>query len=84
MYNVHALQFYAKFIVIIINLFVIQEDDDGHQVVLNIIQDLMKKESEIFLEHFARLGLFGRVLALAGSYEEEEGAIGKEEKVFNI
>lgn len=32
----------------------------------------MKKGQEIYLEHFARLGLFGRVLALVGPLEEEE------------
>lgn len=57
-----------------------QEDDEGHQVVLHIIQDLMKKAQDIFLEHFARLGMFGRVLELAGPQENEAMAI-NEEKV---
>lgn len=57
-----------------------QDDDEGHQVVLHIIQDLMKKAEDIFLEHFARLGMFGRVLDLAGPQESEAAAI-KEEKV---
>lgn len=51
-------------------------------MVLFIIQDLMAKGQEIFLEHFARLGLFGRVLSLAGPMEEEDGAIAKEDKVI--
>jgi len=41
----------------------------------------MGKDPVIFLEHFARLGLFGRVLSLAGPLEEEEGATAKEDKV---
>ncbi|OWF47209.1 E3 ubiquitin-protein ligase HECTD1 [Mizuhopecten yessoensis] len=57
-----------------------EEDDEGHQVVLHIIQDLMSKNQDTFLEHFARLGLFGRVLSLAGPMDEEEGATAKEDK----
>ncbi|XP_033735284.1 E3 ubiquitin-protein ligase HECTD1-like isoform X2 [Pecten maximus] len=57
-----------------------EEDDEGHQVVLFIIKDLMSKGQDIFLEHFARLGLFGRVLSLAGPMDEEEGATAKEDK----
>ncbi|XP_012942946.1 E3 ubiquitin-protein ligase HECTD1 isoform X2 [Aplysia californica] len=58
-----------------------EEDDDGHVIVLQIMQDLMLKCQEIFLEHFARLGLFSRVLALAGPpLQEEEGAKAKEDK----
>ncbi|XP_069118347.1 E3 ubiquitin-protein ligase HECTD1-like isoform X3 [Argopecten irradians] len=57
-----------------------EEDDEGHQVVLFIIKDLMSKGQDVFLEHFARLGLFGRVLSLAGPMEEEEGATAKEDK----
>ena len=49
-------------------------------MVLHIIQDLMKKAQDIFLEHFARLGMFGRVLELAGPQENEATAI-NEEKV---
>jgi hypothetical protein len=49
-------------------------------VVLFITQDLMKKAQDIFLEHFARLGMFGRVQDLAGPLESEATAI-KEEKV---
>jgi hypothetical protein len=40
----------------------------------------MKKAQDIFLEHFARLGMFGRVQDLAGPLESEATAI-KEEKV---
>lgn len=53
--------------------------------VLQIMQDLMLKCQEVFLEHFARLGLFSRVLTLAGPQSnEEEGSKSKDEKVRNV
>ncbi|KAJ8931073.1 hypothetical protein NQ314_016102 [Rhamnusium bicolor] len=48
------------------------EDEDGHSVVLSIIQDLMAKSQEVFLDHFARLGIFTKVQALAGPPEAQE------------
>lgn len=42
-----------------------QDDEDGHLVVLQIIEDLMAKAREIFLDHFARLGVFCKVAQLA-------------------
>ena len=46
------------------------------------MQDLMEKARHIFLEHFARLGLFARVANLAGPLlMEEEGAKAKDDKV---
>lgn len=53
-------------------MFLFQEDEDGHSVVLSIIQDLMSKSQEIFLDHFARLGIFTKVQALAGPPEPQE------------
>lgn len=47
-----------------------EEDEDGHIVVLTIIQSLMSKAQNIFLDHFARLGIFSKVLALAGGPAE--------------
>ena len=42
----------------------------------------MSKASDVFLEHFARLGVFSKVHALIGpTPEEEERAKVKEEKV---
>jgi E3 ubiquitin-protein ligase HECTD1 len=41
-----------------------EEDDDGHFLILTMIKDLMIKAQEIFVEHFARLGVFVKVLAL--------------------
>ncbi|XP_029035831.1 E3 ubiquitin-protein ligase HECTD1 isoform X8 [Osmia bicornis bicornis] len=46
-----------------------EEDEDGHLVVLQMIQDLMIKGKDEFLEHFARLGVFSKVAALAGPQE---------------
>ncbi|XP_046388843.1 E3 ubiquitin-protein ligase Ufd4 isoform X5 [Ischnura elegans] len=46
-----------------------EEDEDGHLVVLQIIQDLMIKAQDIFLDHFARLGIFCKVMQLAGPEE---------------
>ncbi|XP_011314687.1 E3 ubiquitin-protein ligase HECTD1 isoform X8 [Fopius arisanus] len=45
------------------------EDEDGHLIVLQMIQDLMMKGKDEFLEHFARLGVFSKVAALAGPQE---------------
>uniref|UniRef100_A0A0K8T796 E3 ubiquitin-protein ligase n=1 Tax=Lygus hesperus TaxID=30085 RepID=A0A0K8T796_LYGHE len=42
-----------------------EDDEDGHLVVLQIIEDLMTKAREIFLDHFARLGVFCKVAQLA-------------------
>ncbi|EDW86666.2 uncharacterized protein Dwil_GK23521 [Drosophila willistoni] len=41
-----------------------EDDDDGHIIVLNIIEELMSKTQDDFLEHFARLGIFSKVQAL--------------------
>lgn len=49
-----------------------QEDEDGHLVVLQIIQDLMEKAQDAFLDHFARLGVFSKVLALVGPRESQD------------
>ncbi|XP_044749275.1 E3 ubiquitin-protein ligase Ufd4 isoform X2 [Coccinella septempunctata] len=48
------------------------EDEDGHLVVLSIIQDLMSKAQELFLDHFARLGIFSKVQTLAGPLESQD------------
>ncbi|XP_067621577.1 E3 ubiquitin-protein ligase Ufd4 isoform X2 [Eurosta solidaginis] len=41
-----------------------EDDDDGHLVVLTIIEELMSKTQDEFLDHFARLGVFSKVQAL--------------------
>ncbi|XP_068632880.1 E3 ubiquitin-protein ligase Ufd4 isoform X2 [Battus philenor] len=42
-----------------------QDDDDGHLIVLGIAEELMVKASDIYLEQFARLGVFSKVESLA-------------------
>ncbi|XP_049282299.1 E3 ubiquitin-protein ligase Ufd4 isoform X2 [Anopheles funestus] len=44
----------------------IADDEDGHLVVLTIIQELMSKTQNDFLDHFARLGVYTKVQALMG------------------
>ncbi|XP_069704389.1 E3 ubiquitin-protein ligase HECTD1 isoform X7 [Periplaneta americana] len=56
------------------------EDEDGHLVVLQIIQDLMTKAQEIFLDHFARLGVFSKVLQLAGPQDTQEAQSNKKDE----
>ncbi|EDW13533.2 E3 ubiquitin-protein ligase Ufd4 [Drosophila mojavensis] len=41
-----------------------EDDEDGHVIILNIIEELMCKTQEEFIEHFARLGVFSKVQAL--------------------
>ncbi|XP_065332241.1 E3 ubiquitin-protein ligase HECTD1 isoform X2 [Cloeon dipterum] len=53
-----------------------EEDEDGHLVVLNVIQDLMTKAPEAFLDHFAKLGVFTKVMQLAGPQEQQQEASG--------
>ncbi|XP_054154199.1 E3 ubiquitin-protein ligase HECTD1-like [Oppia nitens] len=43
-----------------------EEDDDCYFIVLQMITDLMTKGPQIFLDHFARLGVMNKVQALAG------------------
>lgn len=45
----------------------LQEDEDGHLVVLTIIEELMSKTQDVFLDHFARLGVFSKVQTLMGT-----------------
>jgi len=55
-----------------------EEDDDGHILTLNMIKDLMVKAQDIFVEHFARLGVFVKVLSLCPN-EPPEASSKKEE-----
>ncbi|EAA05937.5 AGAP009511-PA, partial [Anopheles gambiae str. PEST] len=43
-----------------------EDDEDGHLVVLTIVQELMSKTQNDFLDHFARLGVYTKVQALMG------------------
>ncbi|XP_037821769.1 E3 ubiquitin-protein ligase Ufd4 isoform X3 [Lucilia sericata] len=49
-----------------------EDDDDGHLVVLTIIEELMSKTQDEFLDHFARLGVFSKVQALIEPENESE------------
>lgn len=66
-------------LLILVNLLILQEDEDGHLVVLQIIQDLTIKAQEIFLDHFARLGVFSKVLQLAGPQDVNAVVVKKQE-----
>ncbi|XP_043269545.1 E3 ubiquitin-protein ligase HECTD1 isoform X3 [Venturia canescens] len=59
----------AMLVEVIANVLDNEEDEDGHLIVLQMIQDLMVKGKDEFLEHFARLGVFSKVAALAGPQE---------------
>jgi hypothetical protein len=49
-----------------------QDDDDGHLTALQIVEDLMQKSPDTFLDHFARLGVFNMVHSLAGPPQDED------------
>ncbi|XP_073824556.1 ubiquitin fusion-degradation 4-like isoform X2 [Musca autumnalis] len=49
-----------------------RDDDDGHLVVLTIIEELMNKTQDEFLDHFARLGVFSKVQSLLESENEAD------------
>ncbi|XP_058125549.1 E3 ubiquitin-protein ligase Ufd4 isoform X1 [Anopheles coustani] len=50
-----------------------EDDEDGHLVVLTIIEELMSKTQNDFLDHFARLGVFSKVHALMGEPSFADG-----------
>lgn len=55
---------------------------------LGIIQDLMIKAQNVFLDHFARLGIFSKVQALAGPPEaqdisEEEQSVDQGKRLYS-
>ena len=57
-----------------------EEDEDGHMTALLIIQDLVHKCQETFLDHFARFGVFQMVHSLAGPPPEEECSVREDDK----
>ncbi|KAH8244435.1 hypothetical protein KR026_009855 [Drosophila bipectinata] len=57
-----------------------EDDDDGHLIVLNIIEEIMCKTQEEFLDHFARLGVFAKVQALMDTDAEEVYAQGSQDE----
>lgn len=64
-------------------MFEFKEDEDSHLTALQIIKDLMKKSPESFLDNFAQLGIFSKVMNLGGSPSdnEEERTVVKQSKV---
>lgn len=64
--------FATQLVEVIANVLDNDEDEDGHLIVLSVIQDLMSKSPDLFLDHFARLGIFSKVQALAGPLETQE------------
>jgi len=50
----------------------VQEDDDSHYIALQMIQDLMLKSRDSFLDYFAQLGIFRKVLNLCGPQSDDE------------
>lgn len=53
-------------------LLIQQEDEDGQIAVLTIAEELMQKAGDIYLEQFARLGIFCKVQQLALTNETEK------------
>lgn len=51
----------SQIVEVIANVLDAEEDDDCFLIVLQMISDVMCKGSAIFLEHFARLGVFNKV-----------------------
>lgn len=54
----------AQLVEVMANVLDTEEDDDCYLIVLQMIADVMSKGSQIFLEHFARLGVFNKVCLL--------------------
>ena len=56
----------SQLVEVISNVLDNEDDDDCYLIVLQMISDVMSKGTDIFLEHFARLGVFQKVQSLAG------------------
>ena len=48
---------------------------------LNIIQDLLEKANDVFIEHFARLGVISKVSEMVGPLLEDEDEEGNEDEI---
>ena len=63
-----------------------EEDEDGHLVALQMVDDLLSKAAPLLLEHCARLGVISKVGTLAGPsdppIEEYTTIKGKDEQVI--
>ena len=60
---------------------IFQDDDDGHMSALNIIQDLLEKANDVFIEHFARLGVISKVSEMVGPLLEDEDEEENEDEI---
>lgn len=65
-----------------------EEDEDGHLVALQMVDDLLSKAAPLLLEHCARLGVISKVGTLAGPsdppIEEYTTIKGKDEQVMHM
>lgn len=61
-----------------------QDDEDGHFVVLNILEEIMLKTGTEFLDSFARLGVFSKVQALMDDETEAESSVIKSPTDFEV
>ncbi|XP_037777238.1 E3 ubiquitin-protein ligase HECTD1-like isoform X16 [Penaeus monodon] len=60
-----------------------EEDEDGHLVALQMVDDLLSKAAPLLLEHCARLGVISKVGSLAGPSDppiEEYSSKGKDDQ----
>ncbi|XP_055309566.1 E3 ubiquitin-protein ligase Ufd4 isoform X3 [Sitodiplosis mosellana] len=60
---------------VVANVLDVEDDEDGHFVVLNILEEIMLKTGNEFLDNFARLGVFSKVQALMDDESESESSV---------
>ena len=66
-------------------LSIFQDDDDGHLLALQMIDDLVEKGGDLFMDQLARLGVINKVSGLAGTASDDESEQDlKAEKVCQI
>ena len=58
-----------------------EEDEECCLFALQMIQDLLDKEFDLFLDHFARLGVFSKVQSIAGINEPNNNGVGKDSDI---
>ena len=61
-----------------------QDDEEGHSTALAIIQDLMLKGGDDFLDHFGRFGVFNMVHSMVGDAPEEDETLSDENKQVKV
>ena len=65
-------------------VFYFQDDEEGHSTALAIIQDLMLKGGDDFLDHFGRFGVFNMVHSMVGDAPEEDETLSDENKQVKV